>query len=378
MHIIIERQALAHAVNQVAKAVSSRTTIPILTGIKLTMTPEECLLTGSDSDISIQASIPVEEDDREIIKVVKLGSIVLPSRYLTEIVKKLPEDEVEIEVRDQFITIIRSGQAEFNLNGLDADEYPRLPEIEENQVIQIPSDLLKTVIRQTVFAASAQESRPILTGALWQLENNQLTVVATDSHRLAQRKIRVTGDPQLSFNNVVIPGKSLQELSRLIDGETGEVHIVVTSNQIMAKANRLLFFSRLLEGTYPDISRIIPQTSKTKLIMENKQLTQAIERSILLARDGKHVVRLTTEESNMIQLTSTTPEVGRVVEHVPAQEVSGEELNISFNARYVLEALRALDSEQIQIDFTGSMSPFVIKPTDHDDIIHLVLPVRTY
>lgn len=378
MHIVISRDYLAQAVSQVAKAVSSRTTIPILTGIKITMTDDECILTGSDSDISIQASIPKEKDDKEIIKMVKLGSIVLPSKYLTEIVKKLPDEQVEIEVQDQLLTIIRSGQAEFNLNGLDPEEYPRLPEIEEDQVFSIPGDLFKSVIRQTVFAVSNQESRPILTGVLWQLEDGELTFVATDSHRLAQRNIRVEGASDLNFKNIVIPGKSLNELSRILDDQGGMVDIVVTNNQILVKADHILFFSRLLEGTYPDTSRIIPQSSKTMLIMETKHLLQAIERSSLLAKDGKHVIKLSTTEENKIQISSNTPEVGRVVEQVFIKETSGEELKISFNAKYVLDALKALDSTEIQIEFTGAMSPFVIKPIDHDHTLHLVLPVRTY
>lgn len=311
MHIVINREHLAQAVGQVSKAVSSRTTIPILTGIKLTVTHTECILTGSDSDISIQASIPIEKDGKEIVKVVKLGSIVLPSKYLTEIVKKLPDSLIEIEVTDQFVTNIRSGQSEFNLKGLDPEEYPRLPQIDEDKVLSISSDLFKSTIRQTSFAVSSQESRPILTGVLWQLEDGQLTFVATDSHRLAQRQITVEAGENLQFKNIVIPGKSLNELSRILDDQDEMIDIVVTNNQILVKANHILFFSRLLDGTYPDTSRIIPQQSKTSMTLETKQLLQAIERASLLAKDGKHVVSLFTTEKGQIQIYSNSPEVGK-------------------------------------------------------------------
>jgi DNA polymerase-3 subunit beta len=378
MHIVINREFLAQAVSQVAKAVSSRTTIPILTGIKISVTPTECILTGSDSDISIQVSIPLEIDGKEIIKVVKLGSIVLPSKYLTEIVKKLPDALIEIEVTENFVTMIRSGNTEFNLNGLDAEEYPRLPQIEEEKIVSISSDLFKSTIRQTSFAVSTSESRPILTGVLWQLVDGELTFVATDSHRLAQRQITVETNEGLQFNNIVIPGKSLNELNKILDDENQIIDIVVTNNQILVKANHILFFSRILDGTYPDTSRIIPQSSKTTITLETKQLLQAIERASLLAKDGKHVVNLSTTERGNIQVYSNTPEVGKVVEQVNIKEVTGEELKISFNAKYVLDALRAIDSSEITIGFTGAMSPFVIKPADHERTLHLVLPVRTY
>lgn len=378
MHIIINREYLAQAVGQVAKSVSSRTTIPILTGIKMTMTDEECILTGSDSDISIQSSIPLEIDGKEIVKVVKLGSIVLPSRYLTEIVKKLPNSHVEIEVLDQFVTVIRSGNAEFNLNGLNAEEYPRLPQIEEDKVFSISTDLFKSMVRQTSFAVSSQESRPILTGVLWQLNEGELSFVATDSHRLAQRQATVETNTDLMFKNTVIPGKSLNELNRILDEESEFIDIVVTNNQILVKAKHILFYSRLLEGTYPDTTRIIPQSSKTDIVVETKLLLQAIERASLLAKDGKHVVKLSTNENNSIQISSNTPEVGKVIEQVEVKEISGEAIKISFNAKFVLDALKAIDSTQITIGFTGAMSPFVLKPIDHERTLHLVLPVRTY
>lgn len=377
MHIVVNRDFLKEAVNQVAKAVSSRTTIPILTGIKLQVTDEAVILTGSDSDLSIQSTIPLTENDKEIVKVVKLGSIVLPSKYFTEIVKKLPNELVEIEVGDQYVTNIQSGNAQFNLNGLDAEEYPRLPEIEEDNVLSISSDLFKSMIRQTAFAVSTQESRPILTGILWKLNDGQLTFVSTDSHRLAQRHAVVEAGDSVSFEHVVIPGRSLNELQRLLEDKQELIDIVVTSNQILIKAGHLLFFSRLLDGTYPDTSRIIPQSSKTTINVETKALLQAIERASLLARDGKHVVKLNTDGQS-IQLTSNTPEVGRVMEQVQTSSIEGEELNIAFNAKYVMEALRVIDSQEIKIEFTGTMSPFVIKPVDNDNMLHLILPVRTY
>ena len=184
LKFIIQRDRLVESVQDVIKAVASRTTLPILTGIKITASSTGVTLTGSDSDISIESFIPLEEDGNEIVDVQKPGSIVLQARFFNEIVKKLPLADVEISVENGFQTMIRSGKAEFNLNGLDADEYPNLPKIEEENIISLPTDLLKALIRQTVFAVSTSETRPVLTGVNWKIENGEIICTATDSHRL--------------------------------------------------------------------------------------------------------------------------------------------------------------------------------------------------
>ncbi|AKU26752.1 DNA polymerase III subunit beta [Anoxybacillus geothermalis] len=378
MNISIDREALARSVQDVMKAVSTRTTIPILTGIKLTATALGVTLTGSDSDISIESFIPLEKEGRLFVDVKRPGSIVLQARFFAEIVKKLPQQTVEIETEDNFLTVIRSGHSEFRLNGLNADEYPRLPQIEEENVFQIPADLLKTIIRQTVFAVSTSETRPILTGVNWKVENNELVCTATDSHRLAMRKVKIEAGHAVSYN-VVIPGKSLNELSKILDDGSAPVDIVITANQVLFKAEHLLFFSRLLDGNYPETARLIPTESKTTMTVNAKEFLQAIDRASLLAREGRNnVVKLTTLPGGLLEISSVSPEIGKVTEQLQAESLEGEELNISFSAKYMMDALRALDGTDIQISFTGAMRPFVLRPLYTDSMLQLILPVRTY
>ncbi len=378
MKFIIQRDRLVQSVQDVMKAVTSRTTIPILTGIKVTATENGVTLTGSDSDISIESSIPKEENGDEIVEVKQTGSIVLQARFFSEIVKKLPTDSVEIEVLNHLQTIIRSGKSEFNLNGLDAEEYPRLPQIEENNKFQIAADLLKALIRQTVFAVSTSETRPILTGVNWKVGNNELICIATDSHRLALRKAKVESEINETYN-VVIPGKSLNELSKIIDDTSDLIDIVITENQVLFKAKHLLFFSRLLEGNYPDTSRLIPAESKTEVIVNTREFLQAIDRASLLAREGKNnVVKFSTIEAESIEISSNSPEIGKVVEEVQSHSIEGEELKISFSAKYMMDALKALEGTDIKVSFTGAMRPFVIRPLHDETILQLILPVRTY
>jgi len=377
MQFIIQRERLVQSVQDVIKAVASRTTIPILTGIKITATTNGVTLTGSDSDTSIESFIPLEEDGNEIVEIIRPGSIVLQARFFNEIVKKLPLDDVEISVENGFQTMIRSGKAEFNLNGLSADEYPHLPQIEEENIITIPTDLLKALIRQTVFAVSTSETRPILTGVNWKIENENIICTATDSHRLALRKAKVQTTSQENYN-VVIPGKSLSELSKILDDSQSTVNIVITENQILFKTKHLLFFSRLLEGNYPDTSRLIPNESKTDVIVNTKDFLQSIVRASLLGEGKNNIVKLSTVGDTSVEISSNIPEIGKVVEEVQADIISGEELKISFNAKFMMDALRSLEGTDIKVSFTGAMRPFLIQAQNDDSMLQLILPVRTY
>ncbi len=378
LQFTIVKDKLVEAVNHVMKAVSSRTTIPILTGIKLTASHDGVTVTGSDSDISIKAFIPLEENDESYVSIEKPGSIVLQARVFSDIVRKLPNDSVHMEVDSRMMIKITSGSSEFNLNGLDAEEYPRLPLIEEENVLSIKTDLLKHLVRQTVYAVSTSETRPVLTGVNWTIQDGKLDCVATDSHRLAIRSLPINHPEGTEYKNVVIPGKSLSELSKILDDGGEEVKIVITESQVLFKAKHLEFISRLLDGNYPETDRLIPSESKTDIILSTKQLLQAIDRASLLAKDERNnIVKLQTK-SDEVEVSSQSPELGRVFENIAAESIDGEELKISFSAKFMMDALSRIDANDIRISFTGAMRPFVIRPVEDDGILMLILPVRTY
>ena len=212
------------------------------------------------------------------------------------------------------------------------------------------------------------------------LSDQALSFVATDSHRLASKKLTVKlDDESLNFKNIVIPGKSLSELNKIIDENDDEISISVTENQILFQTENIYFLSRLLEGNYPETSRLIPDQSKTTLLTKTKDLLQAIDRASLLARENKNsVVKLETKGDKQLEITSHTPEVGQVVEEVHPESIEGEDLKISFSAKYMLDALRTIESDLVKIEFTGSMRPFIIKPDDDENMLQLILPVRTF
>ncbi|MFB7138452.1 DNA polymerase III subunit beta [Gottfriedia sp. NPDC056225] len=381
MKFTVQKDHLVKAVQDVMRAVSSRTTIPILTGIKLVVTNEGLTFTGSDSDISIESYLPTVLDDQQLVDVKRPGSIVLNARYFSDIVKKLPADFVELESDGNYVTTIRAGKTEFSLNGFDSEEYPLLPQIEEHETISISADLLKFMIRQTVFAVSTSETRPILTGVNWKIENDELTCIATDSHRLALRQAKIDGG-LISSNfkaSVVIPGKSLNEFSKILDDSSEKVEIVLTEHQALFKTKHILFFTRLLEGNYPDTSKLIPSESKTELTVMTKEFLQAIDRASLLAREGRNnVVHLETVGGSTVNVSSYSPEIGKVVDEIVCEDIKGEELKISFSAKYVMDALKAIESPEIYIQFTGAMRPFLIRTVNDSRTLQLILPVRTY
>lgn len=380
MKFTIQKDLLLESIQHVMKAISSRVTIPILTGIKIETTHEGVKLTGSDSDISIESFIPTEEDGIINVENIEPGSVVVQSKYFPDIIRKLPLKTVEINTTDDFKVNIISGGSDFDLNGQDAMEYPKLPILHTDNSFTLSNNQLKELIKQTVFAVSTVETRPILTGVNMSLENESLSFIATDSHRLATKKIDVNLENQdLSFKNIVIPGKSLVELNKIIDENEDSISISVSDNQILFQTKNIYFLSRLLEGNYPETSRLIPDQSKTTILTKTKELLHAIDRASLLARENKNsVVKLETKGNQQLEINSQIAEVGQVIEEINPESVEGEDLKISFSAKYMLDALRIIDSEIVKIEFTGAMRPFIIKAENDENILQLILPVRTF
>ncbi|MEV3015596.1 DNA polymerase III subunit beta [Paenibacillus larvae] len=378
MKLTILKNYLTESIQHVSKAISSKTTIPILTGIKIDAATSGVTLTASDTDISIQSFTPNENEEIAIIELHQPGSVVLPAKFFMEIIRKLPSQKIEIEVRDHFQTIIRSGSSEIQIMGLDPEEYPLLPQLEESKMIQIPSDLLKTMIKQTSFAVSTNETTPILTGVLWHVQDGKLKFIACDRHRLASREISLDLDVAQTFHNIVISGRTLNELSKILPYQNALIDILVSDNQVLFKINSILFYSRILDGTYPDTSKLIPQSFQTELIVNTKELADAIDRAYLLSREDKtNIVKLIMLEDETIEISSSSSELGKVTEQLSLQSFKGERLRISFNSKYMLDALKVMDSDYIQIGFTGAMQPIIIKPEDQANILQLILPYRT-
>ncbi len=377
MEFSVNRNVFLAKLNDVQRAISTKTAIEILTGLKLDLTDDGLTLTGSNADITIQTQLPVTASTADLT-IESTGSIVLPARFFSEIVKKLPEKTMKVTVNDHYQATITSGSASFTINGLDAVNYPHLPEIDTAEQLTIAGDVLKQIISQTVIAVSRQESRPMLTGIHVTIHNGELLAVATDSHRLSQRKITLTDAPEVDYD-IIVPGDAFRELSRMID-DNEQLHLRVAENQILFTWGTTAFYSRLLDGMYPETSRLIPQDSSTQVEFNAGVLLQAIERASLLSHAGQNnVVKLELDtDAQRATLSGNSPEVGNVEEELQFSSLSGEGIAISFNPDYMKDALRSFGQATIKLAFTQPLRPFTLVPSDDQgDFIQLITPVRT-
>ncbi|MCI0131325.1 MULTISPECIES: DNA polymerase III subunit beta [unclassified Vagococcus] len=375
MKITLNRAAFLNELTTVQRAISGKTTIPILTGVKLSITDVGLTLTGSNADISIETFLSVDNDKASML-IESTGSIVIQARFFNEIIKKLPEQTLTLELIENNQVIITSGKALFNVNGLNADSYPQLPIIEDQTNFKLPARVLNKLISETVFAVSSQESRPILTGVHMTLNDNNLLAVATDSHRLSQRKMELDNVNQ-TFD-VVIPGKSLQELSRSFKDEEEQVDISIMENQILFRTETMNFYSRLLEGNYPDTNRLIPTNFNTEISFNVSSLLSAIDRASLLSHEGRNnIVKLAIDAEQVI-IYGNSPEIGNVEEKLTYIEVTGDPITISFNPDYMKASLKSFGDIDVTIRFISPIRPFTLQPKDGDiEFIQLITPVRT-
>lgn len=379
MKFTVNRLELLKKLRNVQLAISNKTTIPILTGLKLEVTKTDLKITGSNSDISIESKIFVD-DEAANLNIEETGSIVLqPARFFADIINKLSDENFTFEVNTQLQASISSANSFFTINALDAASYPYLPEIDTSESFTLPVLVLKRVIEQTVIAVSKHESRPILTGVNFSIKEGHLKAVATDSHRLSQRIIPVNVPEDLAFQ-IVIPGNSLTELSKILTDDIEEVRVAIANNQILFMTEDTHFYSRLLEGNYPQTDQLIPSESSTQIDVDVQTLKGAVGRTSLLSHAGKNNVVKLTVENGALQLTSNSPEVGYVEEDVPFEAINGEDMEISFNPDYLRDALNTFDSGKVTIKLISTLRPFVIIPSDSEDdhkFVQLITPIRT-
>lgn len=375
MKVTLNRSAFLEELATVQRAISGKTTIPILTGVKIVLTNEGLTLTGSNADISIETFLSVE-DDKANMMIEKTGAIVLQARFFNEIIRKLPETTLSLELIENNQLVITSGKALFKVNGLNPENYPHLPIVDNEKSLKLPVRVLNKLISETVFAASLQESRPILTGVHFILNQGALMGVATNSHRLSQRVINLEQSDH-DFD-VVIPAKSLQELSRSFKDEDEVVEMNIMENQVLFKTSNMNFYSRLLEGNYPDTARLIPTNFNTEIDFNVPELLAAIDRASLLSHEGRNNIVKLSIDSEQVTIYGNSPEIGNVEESLSFKKVSGEPIDISFNPDYMKDSLKSFGNIDVTIKFISPIRPFTLQPKDEEiNFIQLITPVRT-
>ncbi|MCQ6561828.1 DNA polymerase III subunit beta [Paenibacillus mendelii] len=373
MRISASQDTLHHALQNVMKAVSPHCLVPILSGIKLTAHAGGLSLSSSNTHMMIQYELSLEDGKLEILST---GSIVVPAAYLSEIVRKSPSEQVTLEVTEHLILTIRAGSSVYRLCGMDPLDFPGMPEANPSLRFAIPSPLLHKVIKQVVFAVSASEHRPVLTGVSCQLDKmGRFRFLATDGIRFASRTTELSVNARAGFTPITIPGKNLNELAKLLLGEQGTTEVALGESWAIFKTGNVMVYSALIEGTYPSVENFIPASPTTEVLVHAEDLIQAIERVTLLA-DKSHLLRFHTT-GKRITLTARTAEIGDVSEELIMEHRTGADIDISFNGKYMRDILRSADSPRTTLKFTGRLSPIHIEPYNDAQTAYILTPIRT-
>ena len=364
MKIICTKSDLVHAVSIVSKAVSNNTTLPILKCILIEASTGNIKLTANDMELGIETTI-----DGQIHQP---GKIAIEAKLFSEIVRKLPDNDITIETDDQYKATITCEKACFQIMGQEGEEFPSLPEIEKNQSITLSQFSLKEVIRQTIFSISDNENTKLMTGELFEVKDDQLSVVSLDGHRISIRKI-VLKDSYDSIK-VVVPGKTLNEVSKIISGGTDdEVRLYFTENHVMFEFDDTIVVSRLIEGEYFRIDQMLNSDYDTKLTVNKKEMLSCIDRTTMLIKDSdkKPIIIGITDHSMEVKLNSA---YGSMKEEL-AIDKRGKDILIGFNPKFLIDALRVIDDEMINIYMINPKAPCFIR-NDEGTYIYLILPVN--
>lgn len=363
MNIICDSAKLAKACMNVQRTVSNKSTIPAIEGILIKAVGESINLVGYDLEVGTDTYIPAE--------VLENGSIILNAKHLCDILRLVPDDTVSIESDERNICKIKSGETEYSLIGIAADEYPDVPTVSSGFPIVIKQALLKDMIKKTIFSVSTSERNPVHSGVKFEISDGKIVLVAVDGARLAIRRedIDYSGE-EVSF---VVPAKTLGEVMKLGEDDDAVYSISVGKRHICFEVGDYKIISRLLEGNFIDYKSAIPLTSSTSLTAPTRRLIECIERTSLIITDRSSPVRCTIENS-VIKFSCVTT-IGTANDKMPA-DIIGEDIEIGFNNKFVLDALKNCDNDEIKMEFNSANQPIIIVPTDGDNFLYLILPVR--
>jgi DNA polymerase III subunit beta len=368
LKLTCQPSTLSQALQIVSRAISTRTTLPILNNVLLETTGEGLALTATNLEIGIRKLVPAEITDE--------GSTTVPARLLTDFVSTLPDQDLELSLDESTQTLsLRCARFDTHVKCIEAEEFPPGPRPDEGDRLTIPLEELLSAIEQTQMAASTDEARPVLTGVLLHVDSKGQTLAATDGHRLAVRQLGAQANGDLDAR-LIVPARALAELPRAFRGESGDVEVIVSKarNQIFFRAGTSEVTSRLIDGTYPNYAQVIPSKSSTKIKVPTAELAQTVRAVSLFARDSANVIRLRSETDGLV-LSATTNEVGDSRAEMSAT-VDGSDIQIAFNARYILDALQVVGEDTVELLFDGPLSPGLIRPPDSERYLYVIMPVR--
>lgn len=364
MEFICNKEQLSEAISNVSKAVSVKSTIPALEGIKIKLADGVLELTGYDLEIGMRTSIPVKSDSS--------GECVIHTRLFSEISRRMPSDEISFQIDDNLNVHISGGNTEYDISAFSCDEYPDLPYMENQKQFSLPQSILKSMINQTIYAVSVIDTKPVLTGELFDIENGVFNLVAIDGYRLAVRTEKINCDDNFRF---VVPSKALNEISRLLKDDDGLMCDVFTNNKhIMFDVNGYCFFSRLLEGDFHNYKSSLFTDFQTEVLIKTKDFIECLERcSLLINSTNKAPVKCTFNIDSMHIDCKTS--IGRINDNIFA-DVSGDNITIGFNNKFLMDALKASESDKVRMLLNAPNKPVEVLPLQGDSYNFLLMPVN--
>jgi DNA polymerase III subunit beta len=368
MKVSITAGNLGQSLQVVSRAVSSRTTLPILNNVLLQTDKSGLNLTATNLEIGIRQSVAAEVQEE--------GGITVPARLLTDFVSGLPDEPIDMTLDKKTQSLaVKSRRFNATIRGIDPADFPPVPSGVEGRKVNVDPSELKEAIEQTVIAASSDEGRPVLTGVYVQLNGGKATFAATDGHRLAVKTLAVEAEPG-ETDTIVIPARALSELSRILKGGDDGIEVTVGAqkNQVFFKAHDIELMSRLIEGTYPNYQQVIPKDSTTTITAKTQDLLFTTKMVSLFSKDAANVIKFKAE-GGQLTVTANTSEVGQNVSTVDAK-IEGQDLQVAFNSKYLLDVLGIIGSEEVQLGFTGPLNPGLIRPVGKDNYLYIIMPVR--
>ena len=368
MKIVCYKDKILKAINSVVKGVASKTTMPILEGILIQTNDNEIKLTTYDLEIGIEYVMECEVQEQ--------GSTVVNAIMFSEIIRKLPDTEIHISVNDKNLLEIECEGSLYKLATMNPDEFPELPKIEIENSIEVDQNVLKNMIRKSIFAVSSEESRPIFTGCLFEVESNKLSLVAVDGFRLALRSIYLS--KQTNNFSAVIPGKTLNEVNKIISDSFEPVKIGVAKNQALFEMDNCKVVTRILDGEFLNYKNVIPSNWETRVKVNKNSLQNSFERVSLISsssveKEKKYPVKVQVDIGKVV--ISCTNQTGDAKEELYVA-TEGKNLEAGFNPKYFLDSLKAIDDEEVYVEFGTSISPCIIKSVENNDYTYMILPIR--
>ncbi len=372
MKLQLTQANLAKALGTVGRIVSTRTSLPVLSNVLLTAENGRLRLAATNLEIGISCWIGCRIDEE--------GSLTIPARLLSEFVSSLPPGNVDLSSREDTLSI-RTSHYSSQINGITADEFPLIPQLGTRPVLKLPAQAFRDALGQVVIAASLDEARPVLAGVYMYIDDGALYIVATDSYRLAEKRLELSDAPDASLR-LIVPARTMQELSRILGEGAGELEIYLDENQVMFRVGDIELISRLIEGQFPNYRSIIPNEVETTIELPTAEFARITKVAALFARESAGSVRLEVRAEGEVSIVSSDSEVGSGTSKAEC-EVYGEDAEVSLNARYITDALGAIKTNRVQFSIAGKLAPCVLRPLAEgeaeadEDYLHIVMPLRT-